>query len=75
MGIIRDVEMLLWSLLLIASYCHGTHERTESEDRTVSEHQSTGAPSPANISRMIDQLSNADITWGGTLVGLAPTIV
>lgn len=62
-------------LLFMAIYCDGPHERTKLEERTMTELNSTEPPGSANIARMIDHLSNADIRWDGTFVGLVPTIV
>ena len=38
-------------------------------------HHFTEQPDPAATARFVGQLSNADIRWDGTLVGLVPTIV
>lgn len=41
----------------------------------MTEHRPTEPPDPAAIARLVDQLSNADIRWDGTIVGLMPTII
>jgi len=41
----------------------------------MAERHSTEPPDPANIATLVAQLSNADIRWDGTFVGLVPKIV
>ena len=41
----------------------------------MTEHDLSQSMDPATIARLVDQLSNEDIRWDGTLVGFVPTIV
>jgi len=41
----------------------------------MTEHRPAEPSDPATIARLVDQLSNADIRWDGTYVGLVPTIL
>jgi len=48
---------------------------SESGDGAMTGHNSTEAPSAADVAAVIGNLGNADIAWDATYVGPVPTIV
>jgi len=73
-GQIASVYLIL-SLLITVMQCNFPRESAKPEKNAM---PPSNAPEPldsAAIVGMIDNLSNTDIRWDGTFVGLAPTVV
>lgn len=64
---------LILSLMFAAIECDRPHDSTSREDDVMT--RPSKPPDAAAIERIIDNLSNTDIHWDGTLVGLTPTVV
>jgi len=68
------VKYLLILLLVTAVSCNGSDQRTKQEVRTMSDIHADSSGDSAGLARDIARITNDDIHWEGTMIGLAPTV-